>query len=78
MLRRQKSYNAASLVEDVITDFESYYKHRLLDHANGRCEKHRLLLDRILSKVTIDPNKIIAEPYNIFLVPSESVEGKLF
>jgi len=75
MLERRKSYNAASLVEDVIKDFEDYLVNRLLEHASGRIDKHRLQLDKMLSKVTLDPAKIIETPDKNFMVPSEKIEG---
>jgi hypothetical protein len=75
MLERRKSYNAASLVEDVINDFEDYLVNRLLEHASGRIDKHRLQLDKMLSKVTLDPAKIIETPDKIFMVPSEKIKG---
>lgn len=75
MLQRRKSYNPASLVEDIVGDFEDYLKKRLLEHATGRHAKHRLMLDKILSRVKIDPSKIIEQPENQYLVPSEQIEG---
>jgi len=76
MLQRRKSYNAASLVEDVATDYEQYLVSRLLDHAYGRHSKHKLLLEKMLSGVKIDPLRVVEVEEGVYLVPSENIEGK--
>jgi hypothetical protein len=74
VLHRQKSYNAASLVDVICTEMESYYRNRLLDFANGRNNSAFLELDKNLQKAAYVTSKdaVTSTESGIYMVPSEN------
>ena len=75
VLGRVKAYNVLALLDLTSTALENYYKRRLREFADSRTSSIRLMIQKMMKKVTyLKKEMIVQENDNEFLVPSEQEE----
>lgn len=79
VLGRVKAYNVLALIDLTSTALEDYYKRRLRKFADSRNSSTRLMLQKMMKKVTyLKKDMIVQENYYEFLVPSEQEQTLLY
>lgn len=79
VLGRVKAYNVLALIDLTSTALESYYKRRLREFSDSRTFTIRLMLQKMMKKVTyLKKEMILQESDNEFLVPSEQENTLLY
>jgi len=79
VLGRVKAYNVLALIDLTSTALEDYYKRRLREFADSRNSSIRLMLQKMMKKVTyLKEDMIVQENDYEFLVPSEQEQTLLY
>ncbi|XP_077556983.1 uncharacterized protein LOC144170840 [Haemaphysalis longicornis] len=79
VLSRTKAYNVVALVEFLAVTWETYFRNRIIDHANSRVAGHRLLYEKLLKRLPeTAKDRTVSCGDGLYVVPSGKEDGPMY